>query len=85
MIWSLQYCINVGDSAYRLNQPPYMCIYSVVNVENLELYEPSMLDQEEEEVLPSVKDLALDAQAELTKDTISQKKSITTRHEQHDL
>jgi hypothetical protein len=39
---------KVGDNAYRLNLPPYMHIYSVVNVENLKLYEPSMLDQEEE-------------------------------------
>lgn len=47
-----------------------MHIYLVVNVENLKLCEPSMLDQEEQQVLPSMEDLALDAQAELTKDTI---------------
>jgi hypothetical protein len=35
---------KVGDNTYKLNPPPYMCIYSVVNVENLKLYEPSMLD-----------------------------------------
>jgi hypothetical protein len=35
-----------------------MHIYSVVNVENLKLYEPSMLDQEEEQVVPSIEDLA---------------------------
>jgi hypothetical protein len=40
---------KVGDNSYRLSLPPYMCIYSVVNVENLKLYEPSMLDQETEE------------------------------------
>ncbi len=45
-----------------------MRIYSVVNVENLKLYEPSMLDQEEEHVLPSVEDWTPDSQAELTKD-----------------
>lgn len=33
---------------------------SVVNVENLKLYEPSMLDQEEEHVLPFVDNFALD-------------------------
>jgi hypothetical protein len=33
---------EVGDNAYRLSLPPYMRIYSVVNVENLNLYEPSM-------------------------------------------
>jgi hypothetical protein len=45
---------KVGDNAYKLSLPPQMCIYSVVNVENLKLYEPSMLDQEEEQVLPSI-------------------------------
>jgi hypothetical protein len=48
---------KVGDNTYRLSLPPYMCIYSVVKVENLKLYEPSILDQEEEQVLPSIKDL----------------------------
>jgi hypothetical protein len=69
----------VGDNAYRLNLPPYMHIYSVVNVDNLKLYEPSMLDQEEEQVLPSIEDLAPDAQAELEEDTILKKQSKTTR------
>jgi hypothetical protein len=37
---------EVGDNAYRPNLPPYMCIYAIVNVKNLKIYEPSMLDQE---------------------------------------
>jgi hypothetical protein len=41
---------KVGDNTYRLSLPPYMHIYSVVNVENLKFYDPSMLDQEEERV-----------------------------------
>ena len=49
-----------------------------VNVENLKLYEPSMLDQEEEQVLSSMEDLARDAQAKLTEDTILQKRLRTT-------
>jgi len=52
---------KVGDNSYRLILPPYICIYLVANVENLKLYEPSMLDQEEEHVLAFVEDLALDA------------------------
>jgi hypothetical protein len=64
---------KVGDNAYRLNLPPYMHIYSVVNVENLKLYEPSKLDQKVEQVLPTIKDLALDTQAELVEDTILQR------------
>jgi hypothetical protein len=39
---------KVGDNTYRLNLPPYMRIYLVVNVENLKLYDPSILHQEEE-------------------------------------
>ena len=48
----------VGDNVYQLSLPPYMHIYLVLNVENLKLYVPSMLDQEEEHVLPSMEDLA---------------------------
>jgi hypothetical protein len=39
---------KLGDNDYRLSLPPYMHIYSVVNVKNLKLYDPSMLDKEEE-------------------------------------
>ena len=56
-----------------------------MNVENLKLYEPSMLYYEEEKILPSIEDLAPDAQEELKKDTILQKRSITTRQRQHEL
>jgi hypothetical protein len=61
---------KVGDNSYKLNLSPYMCIYIVVNVENLKLYEPSMLDQEEDQVFPSIEYLAPDAQEELEDDTI---------------
>ena len=44
---------KVGDNSYQLNLQPYMHIYSIVNKDNLKLYEPSMLYQEEEQVLPS--------------------------------
>jgi len=39
---------KVGDSAYRLGLPPCMCIYLVVNVENLKLYGPFSSDQKVE-------------------------------------
>ena len=57
---------KVEDNSYRINLPPYMHIYSVVNVENMKLYEPSMLDKESEQVLPSIEDLVAEAQAKLT-------------------
>jgi hypothetical protein len=69
---------KVGYNLDRLNIPPYMWIYSIVNVENLELYEPSMLDQEEEKILPIIGNLAPYSQAELVDNTIWYKRSITT-------
>ena len=56
-----------------------MCIYSIVNVENMKLYEPSMLDQELEQVLPSVEELTLEDEDELEKDTVLWNNSTTTR------
>jgi len=76
---------KVGDNACKLCLPPYKCIYSVLNVENLKLYEPSMLDKEEEQVIPSIDNLARDAQVELVKDTFLHKQSRTTRHGKNDL
>jgi hypothetical protein len=75
----------VGDNDSMLSLPPYTRIYSVLNVENLKLYEPSMLDQEEEQVLPTIEDSTPDAREELEKDTILQKNFITTRQGQCDL
>jgi hypothetical protein len=71
---------KVGDNSYKLNIPPYMRIYSIVNVENVKLYETSMLDQEEEKVLPSIEDLALDDWENLVEDMVLQKPSRTTRN-----
>jgi hypothetical protein len=60
----------VGDNAYRLILAPYIHIYSVVNVENLKLHEPSMLDQKEEKILPSTNDSTPDTQEELEEDMV---------------
>jgi hypothetical protein len=57
---------KAGDISYILSLPPYMCIYSVMNVDNSKLYEPSMLDREtEEKFLPTIEELTLEAQVEL--------------------
>jgi hypothetical protein len=61
---------KVGYNAYKMGISPYMCIHSVVSVENLKLYESSMLDQEKEYVILSIEDLSPDLQEELAKDTI---------------
>ena len=56
-----------------------MCIYSVVNVENMKLFELSMLDREPDKVLPSIEDLALETWEELVEYTVLQKKSKRTK------
>jgi hypothetical protein len=53
-----------------------MQINSVVNMENLKLFEPSMLDEEEEhQVLPTVEDLAPHGLEELKEDTVCNTRS----------
>jgi hypothetical protein len=48
-----------GIDVFRLDLPPYMPIYSVVNVENSKLFEPPMImDQDEEVSMPSVDDFS---------------------------
>ena len=62
---------KIGTNAFYLNLPPYMQIYSVVNVENLKLYEPPMiLDEDINIQVPSVDDLSLEYMSELPKDVI---------------
>jgi hypothetical protein len=48
-----------GTNTFRLYIPPYMHIYSVLNVENLKIFEPPMImDQYEEVSIPSVDEFA---------------------------
>lgn len=62
---------KIGTNAFHLNLPPYMQIYSVVNVENLKLYEPPMIFNEEANIqVPSVDDLAPEYVSELPEDVI---------------
>ena len=62
---------KIGTNAFRLNLPPYMQIYSVVNVENLKLYEPPMiLDEGTNIQVPSVDDLSPKYMLELLEDVI---------------
>jgi hypothetical protein len=41
---------KIGSNAFRLELLPYMQIYSVVNVENLRLYDPPMIEDQGENV-----------------------------------
>jgi len=35
---------KIGNNAFKLDFPPYMKVYSIVNVENLRLFEPPLID-----------------------------------------
>ena len=66
---------KIGNNAFRLYLPPYMRIYSVINVENLKLYEPSMImDPKEGTQIPRIDDLAPEYMNELQEDTILDRK-----------
>ena len=71
---------KIGTNAFRLNLPPYMQIYSVVNVENLKFYEPPMiLDEDIIVKVPSVDDLSPKYMTELLEDVILDKNVRTSR------
>jgi len=76
---------KVDDNAYKFNLPPYMHIYSIANVENLKLYGPSILDQENEQILPTIEEVTPKFQEELEEDTFFHKNHKTTRKGQHGL
>lgn len=65
---------QVGDNAFQLDLPPYMQIYSVINVENLKLYELALVAKDTEVILPSVEDLALEHMNVLEEDAVLEKK-----------
>jgi hypothetical protein len=75
---------KVGDNTYKMSLFLYILIYSTVNAEHLKLYDPSMLDQEVEDVLPTIQELSLDAQEYLEEESILQRKSKTRRQGKHD-
>ncbi|CAL8994908.1 unnamed protein product [Prunus brigantina] len=73
---------QIGDNAFQLELPPYMHMYSVINAENLKLFEPSLLDDDPEEDtrLPSVDDLRIEREEPLQEDCILEQKVRETRH-----
>jgi hypothetical protein len=85
-IWAFEILEKVGNNTYIIQfLPPYMCIYLVVNVENMKLYEPSMLDEDEEgQVLFSLK-FGTRCTTKLLEDIILQKKIKMTRRGQQEL
>ena len=70
---------KIGENAFRLDLPAYMKICSVVNVENLRLYEPSLIeDPKEQGQIPSIEDLLPEYLNELQEDTILDKRIRTS-------
>ena len=62
---------QVSNNAFQLDLPSYMKIYSVVNVENLHLYEPPLIDDQGSDVqLPSIEDSLSKFLDELKEDTV---------------
>ena len=71
---------QVGNNAFQLDFPSYMQMYSVVNVENLRLYEPPLIDDSENHVqLPSIEDFSPEFLDELKEDAILDRRTHTSR------
>ena len=71
---------KIGENYFCLDLPAYMHIYLVVNVDNLRLFEPSLIeDPEEQSQLPSIDDILPEYLNELQEDTILDRKVRTTR------
>jgi len=71
---------KIGENAFCLDLPSYIHIYSVVNEENLRLYEPSLIeDPKEQSQLPSTDDLLPKYLNELQEDTVLDRKVRTMR------
>ena len=72
---------KIGENVFRLDLPTYMHIYSVVNAEKLRPYEPSLIeDPEEQSQLPSIDDLLPGYLNELQEDTVLDRK-VRNTHE----
>jgi len=70
---------KIGKNAFHLHLLAYMHIYSVVNAENLRLFEPFLIEDPKEQIqLPSINDLLLEYLNELQEDTVLDRKVRTT-------
>jgi hypothetical protein len=71
---------KIGNNAFHLDLPPYMQMYAVVNVENLKLYEPPLIDDQGEHVqIPSIDDFSPEYLTELHEDTILDRRMRTSK------
>jgi hypothetical protein len=80
LIWSFQDYRQIGNNAFRLDFPPYMQMYAVVNVENLKLYEPPLIDDQGEHVqIPSIDDFSPEYLTKLHEDTTLDRRMRTSK------
>ena len=71
---------KVGNNAFQLDLPSYMQMYSIVNMENLCLYEPPLIaDYESDIQLPSIEDFSPEFLDELKEDVILDRRTHTSR------
>ena len=72
---------QIGDNAFRLDLPPYLGMYSVINAEYLKLLEPPLLEEDGDDkmILPNVDDLWFDREEPLKEDCILEKNLTKTR------
>jgi hypothetical protein len=68
-----------GTNSFCLDLPPYMQNYSVVNIENLKIFEPPMImDQDKEVTIPSIDEFAHEYLDELQEDIILYRRMRTS-------
>ena len=71
---------QVGNNSFQQDFPSYMQMYSVVNVENLRLYQPPLISDYESDIqLPSIEDFSPEFLDELKEDAILDKRTCTSR------
>jgi hypothetical protein len=71
---------KIGNNAFCLDLPPYMKMYAIVNVENLRLHEPPLIDDQGEHAhIPSIDDFSPECLSELHEDTILDRKIRTLK------
>jgi len=72
---------KIGNDAFRLDLPSYMQIYDVVNVENLRLYEPPLIEDQGENIqIPSIEYFS----PKFLDDTILDRRTRTSKRESID-
>jgi hypothetical protein len=69
---------KIGENTYRLDLPPQLGIHNVINVNHLNLFEPSLL--EELVTITHPVDNILNFQLPLAKDTVLDTLTRSTRH-----